>query len=175
MYRLLDWYEEIRDFLEMGGPVLVVIGALSLVMWVLIFERMIYYRTGLPGYIAGFTDQWKARSERRSWSARRIRQAMISRVANRIEHNLPLIKTMLALAPLLGLLGTVTGMIEVFEVMAFSGTGNPRSMAAGVSKATIPTMAGMVVALSGVLASTLLSRFAHRRLEHLRAKLTTER
>ncbi len=175
MYRLLDWFEEIRDFLEMGGPVLFVIGALSLVMWVLIFERMIYYRTGLPKYIAGFTDQWKARSERRSWSARRIRDAMISRVSNKIEQNLPIIKTLLALAPLLGLLGTVTGMIEVFEVMAFSGTGNPRSMAAGVSKATIPTMAGMVVALSGVLASTLLSRFAHRRLEHLRAKLTTER
>jgi biopolymer transport protein ExbB len=175
MYRLLDWYEQIRDFLEMGGPVLFVIGALSLVMWVLIFERMIYYRTGLPKYIAVFTDQWKARDERRSWNARSIREAMISRVSNKIEQNLPLIKTLLALAPLLGLLGTVTGMIEVFEVMAFSGTGNPRSMAAGVSKATIPTMAGMVVALSGVIASTLLSRFAHRKVEHLRAELTTKR
>ena len=79
------------------------------------------------------------------------------------------------LRPLLGLLGTVTGMIEVFEVMAISGSGNPRSMAAGVSKATIPTMAGMVVALSGVIASTLLSRFAHRKVEHLRAELTTKR
>jgi biopolymer transport protein ExbB len=175
MYRLLDLYENIRDFLEMGGPVLLVIGALSLVMWVLIFERIIYYRIGLPQYIAVFTDQWKARSERRSWNARSIRDAMISRVSNKIEQNLPLIKTLLALAPLLGLLGTVTGMIEVFEVMAFSGTGNPRSMAAGVSKATIPTMAGMVVALSGVIASTLLSRFAHRKVEHLRAELTTKR
>ncbi len=175
MYRLLDWYEDIRDFLEMGGPVLLVIGVLSLVMWVLIFERLIYYRIGLPKYIATFTDQWKARDERRSWNARRIREAMISRVSNKIEQYLPLIKTLLALAPLLGLLGTVTGMIEVFEVMAFSGTGNPRSMAAGVSKATIPTMAGMVAALSGVFASTLLSRFAYRRIEHLRAKLTTER
>ena len=62
----------------------------------------------------------------------------------------------------------------VFEVMAFSGSGNPRSMAAGVSKATIPTMAGMVAALSGVLAVTLLSRFAHREVEHLRAELTSE-
>lgn len=175
MYRLLDWYEDIRDFLEMGGPVLLVIGLLSLVMWVLIFERIIYYRTGLPKYIAGFTDQWKARDERRSWNARRIRDAMISRVTNKAEQFLPLIKTLLALAPLLGLLGTVTGMIEVFEVMAFSGTGNPRSMAAGVSKATIPTMAGMVAALSGVFASTLLARYAHRKVEHLRAELTTER
>jgi biopolymer transport protein ExbB len=49
-------------------------------------------------------------------------------------------------------------MIEVFEVMALSGSGNPRSMSAGVSKATIPTMAGMVAALSGVAMSTYLQR-----------------
>jgi biopolymer transport protein ExbB len=175
MYRLLDWFEAVRDFLEMGGPVLLVIGLLTFAMWVLIFERIMYYRAVLPGYIKMFTDQWAARTERRSWHARRIRQAMISRVQNKTEKFLPLIKTLVALAPLLGLLGTVTGMIEVFEVMAFSGTGNPRSMAAGVSKATIPTMAGMVAALSGVIASTLLSRFAHRQVEHLRAKLTTMR
>ena len=47
-------------------------------------------------------------------------------------------------------------MIEVFEVMALSGSGNPRSMAAGVSKATVPTMAGMVAALSGVAMSAYL-------------------
>jgi biopolymer transport protein ExbB len=41
-------------------------------------------------------------------------------------------------------------MIEVFDVMTILGTGNPRAMASGVSKATIPTMAGMVVALSGL-------------------------
>jgi biopolymer transport protein ExbB len=60
---------------------------------------------------------------------------------------------------MLGLLGTVTGMIEVFDVMA-GGSGNARGMAAGVSKATLPTMAGMVAALSGMLFSTQISRFA---------------
>ena len=47
------------------------------------------------------------------------------------------------------LLGTVYGMIEVFEVLAVLGTGNPRAMSTGVAKATIPTMAGMTIALSG--------------------------
>ena len=58
----------------------------------------------------------------------------------------------------MGLLGTVSGMIEVFQVMAFSGSGNARSMAAGIFKATIPTMAGMVAALSGIAMSTYLKR-----------------
>ena len=56
----------------------------------------------------------------------------------------------------MGLLGTVTGMIAVFDIMATMGTGNPRTMAAGISMATIPTMAGMVAALSGVFFSSRL-------------------
>ncbi len=66
------------------------------------------------------------------------------------------IKTLISLLPLLGLLGTVTGMVSVFEAMTYSG-GNARSMAAGVSMATIPTMSGMVATLSGVLANTFLA------------------
>jgi len=174
MYRVLDWYESIGDFLAMGGPVLLAIGLLTLVMWVLIFERLIYFRTAHRRVVREVMETWEARTERRSWNARRIRDAMISRVSLSIDNFLPLIKTMVALCPLLGLLGTVTGMIVVFEVMAFSGTGNPRSMAAGVSQATIPTMAGMVAALSGLFATTLLSRFAHREVERLKAALTTK-
>jgi len=76
------------------------------------------------------------------------------------------------LCPLMGLLGTVTGMIEVFEVMAISGSGNPRSLAAGVSKATIPTMAGMVVALSGLFLNTWLQRKAQMSREEIGERMT---
>ena len=62
-------------------------------------------------------------------------------------------------------------MIEVFDVMAISGSGNARSMASGVSKATIPTMAGMVGALSGVFASTWLNRKVKTERAHLEEAL----
>ena len=174
MYRILDWYEDIRDFLELGGPVLLFIALLTFLMWTLIFERVFFYRFAYRRMLSEVESGWKARQERNSWNAHQIREATISRISMSVQRSLPLIKTLVALCPLLGLLGTVTGMIEVFDAMAFSGTGNPRSMAAGVSRATIPTMAGMVAALSGLLATTLLSRFAHREVEHLRAGLTTE-
>jgi biopolymer transport protein ExbB len=64
----------------------------------------------------------------------------------------------MVILPLLGLLGTVTGMIQVFNVMAMEGTANPRLMAAGVSAATIPTMAGLVAALSGFWFTVYLKR-----------------
>ena len=85
-----------------------------------------------------------------------------------------MIQTLVAMAPLLGLLGTVTGMIEVFNIMAVTGGGDAKSMAGGVSKATIPTMAGMVAALSGVFANTYVTRIAERESELLEDHLTTD-
>ena len=82
---------------------------------------------------------------------------LISQAKEAVNRYLPLINTCVALAPLFGLLGTVTGMIEVFQVMAFTGGGDARSMAGGVSKATLPTMAGMTTALSGVFATIYLN------------------
>jgi biopolymer transport protein ExbB len=73
---------------------------------------------------------------------------------------------------MLGLLGTVSGMIEVFDVMAIAGSGNVRAMASGVSKATIPTMAGMVAALSGLILSVQIERFAKNETERVADHLT---
>lgn len=91
-----------------------------------------------------------------------------------LKQGIPLIKTLVAVCPLLGLMGTVTGMIEVFDVMAVLGSGNVRAMAAGVSKATIPTMSGMVGALSGVFALTLVERRANKEAEMLEDHLTMD-
>ncbi|MBR9812954.1 MotA/TolQ/ExbB proton channel family protein, partial [bacterium] len=75
----------------------------------------------------------------------------------------PIITSLIALCPMMGLLGTVTGMIEVFDVMALQGTGDARSMAGGVSRATLPTMAGMVVALSGLFFASRLKRLVNKK------------
>ena len=91
----------------------------------------------------------------------------------RLTANLGFIKTLISLLPLLGLLGTVTGMVQVFEAMAYSG-GNARSMAAGVSAATIPTMSGMVATLSGVLANTFITSKIHSESDYMEDTLTMD-
>jgi biopolymer transport protein ExbB len=159
--------EAIRDFFELGGDVLVLIGVLTLLMWGLIFERLFYLMSEHRHATNAALAQWEARLERSSWHARQIRELLISTVSQGLERNMGLIKTCVGLCPLMGLMGTVTGMIEVFDVMAISGSGNPRSMAAGVSKATVPTMAGMVAALSGVA----MSVYMHDRVRTERALL----
>ena len=67
MQSLLDAYEAIRDFLELGGPVLRVIAVVILLMWVMILERLIFFRTGLRVLIKQAFDTWESRPERRSW------------------------------------------------------------------------------------------------------------
>jgi len=154
--------EAVRDFLELGGDVLLLIFVLLFVLWGLMLERVLYLYGAHRREVARALRAWEARGERRSWHAHQVRVQLVSAVAQGLERNLKLIQALVALCPLLGLLGTVTGMIEVFEVMAISGSGNARSMAAGVSKATVPTMAGMVAALSGLFVSSWLQRKAER-------------
>jgi biopolymer transport protein ExbB len=150
----------VRDFVELGGNVLLAIAFVTGLMWSLIVERTFYFRMTHPQEKKRVQALWNARSDHSSWRAHQIRRMLVSDVKLKLERGLALIKTAVALCPLFGLLGTVTGMIEVFDVMALAGSGNARGMAAGVSKATLPTMAGMVAALSGMLFSIQLERFA---------------
>jgi biopolymer transport protein ExbB len=174
MLWLIDSFEAIRDFMELGGPILRWIAVTIFFMWVLIAERLMYFRSSMRSMSREIHDSWESRSERRSWNAHQIREMMISRFEMATNKGINVIQTLVALCPLLGLMGTVTGMIKVFGVMAVSGSGNVRAMAAGVSQATVPTMAGMVGALSGVLLVTLLTRRAAREVEFLEDSLTMD-
>jgi len=174
MQFFIDAFESVRDFMTMGGDVLTYIALVIFAMWALIFERLVYYRTGLKALGEESLATWEARSERRSWNAHAVRDGLISRYSMAANQSVPVIQTLVALCPLLGLMGTVTGMIEVFDVMAISGTGNARSMASGVSKATIPTMAGMVGALSGVFLITMITRTVERKVEYIEEHMTMD-
>ena len=154
---LREAYLDIMRFIEMGGDVLWFIALITFIMWTLIFERIWFFRMEYRGMMEELIESWNGRSERNSWTARQIRDGVISDATDRISGTLPIIQTCVALCPLFGLLGTVTGMIAVFDAMATQG-GNARSMAAGVSMATIPTMSGMIASLSGLIASTLIRR-----------------
>ena len=174
MLWIADSFEAIRDFMNLGGPVLKAIAVAIFLMWVVIAERILFFRAPVRQMAREIHDKWEARQERRSWHAHQIRELMISRFSEASNKGIDLIQTLVALCPLLGLLGTVTGMISVFQVMAVSGSGNVRAMAAGVSQAMVPTMAGMVGALSGVLLVTLISRRAAREVEFLEDSLTMD-
>jgi biopolymer transport protein ExbB len=164
----------IRAFMEQGGPILFLLLGVTFIMWVLIVERLWYFSLEYRKQKSRVVEAWESRRERRSWYAHKIRTAMISEVNYDLSKSVNLIKTLVALCPLIGLLGTVTGMIEVFAVLGNTGSSSARAMADGVSKATIPTMSGMVAALSGLFLSTYIERRAKRESERLEDSLTMD-
>ncbi|MGB1092850.1 MAG: MotA/TolQ/ExbB proton channel family protein [Oceanobacter sp.] len=167
-----DLYEPVYLFMERGGDVLYAIFGLILILWLLVLERVVYFLSSFRADVKTAVAEWEARQERRSWHAHQVRQDLVCELNQALTANMSTIKMVIGLAPLFGLLGTVTGMIEVFDVMAFFGSGSPKAMASGISKATIPTMAGMVGALTGVFAQSLLDRYIKRQQIHIEDKLT---
>jgi biopolymer transport protein ExbB len=72
---------------------------------------------------------------------------VLAKAAPALEKNLSIIKLLAAVAPLLGLLGTVIGMIETFQAITLFGTGDPKLMAGGISQALVTTMLGLIAAV----------------------------
>jgi len=80
----------------------------------------------------------------------------------KLESGLTLLKIIAAVAPLMGLLGTVTGMIITFQAITIFGAGDPKAMAGGISGALITTVLGLLVAIPTVLLHTIVNGRAQR-------------
>ncbi len=163
----MSLFDSLQQFLMTGGEVLWVILWTSVCLWSLIAERLLYFKLTYPKQRQQWLGRWESRTDKSSQRALYIRDGIISEAKIKMEKTVTIIKILVALCPLLGLLGTVTGMIHVFDVMAVTGTGNARAMASGVSQATIPTMAGMVVAIAGLYFSKLIEQRVSEETHHL--------
>lgn len=140
----------VSDLVGEGGPFVFWIFLCGFVMWTLVIERYWYFSRILPQESRAAMATWQARGEHRSWCARQIRTAMISRINTAMTANLILLRVLVPLSPLLGLVGTVSGMLEVFDSMALRGAADARAMASGVSHAMICTLTGLAVSITGL-------------------------
>jgi biopolymer transport protein ExbB len=90
-------------------------------------------------------SQWTRESAEKA-----VREVLIQELPVLNQH-LATLAVIASAAPLLGLLGTVTGMISLFEVITSYGTGDPRMLAGGISEALITTQAGLTIAIPVIL------------------------
>jgi len=172
---LLDWLAgpltAVRELVSGGGPFVVWIFLAGVLLWTLILERYWYFSQVLPGETQQTLDAWDGSNDHSSWSARQIRKMMISRLNAGMSANLPLMRVLVPLSPLLGLIGTVSGMMEVFDSMALRGSADARSMASGVSHAMICTMTGLAVSISGLFPVHYFNSRIRRETEQLNDRL----
>jgi len=155
----------------LGGPIVDWIFLCCLLLWFLAIERAWYFTRTLPKQLRETELVWQSRPEKTSWNARQIRRALISRVNAGMTANLPLLRVLVPMAPLLGLVGTVSGMLNVFDSMAALGSADARSMATGVSEAMICTLSGLLVSVTGLYPVHYFPRRARRETELLADRL----
>ena len=101
----------------------------------------------------------------------KLGEAVLKETPRLVRFNM-LIKVIAVVAPLMGLLGTVTGMIITFQVITLFGTGDPKLMAGGISQALVTTVEGLCVAIPMVLLHTLVSGRSRHLIEVLEEQAT---
>ncbi|WP_404983668.1 MotA/TolQ/ExbB proton channel family protein [Cobetia marina] len=161
----------VMRLVDSGGPLIVVICLIAMLLFGLALERGLYWRLVHRPARRQLIHDWVARSEHHSWSALTHREVLTRELLSRLRAPLPWLKLLVMICPLAGLLGTVTGMIHVFDSLAIAGTGQARAMADGVARATLPTLAGMAVAVVGLLFVTRFERVVRREDQRLHDRL----
>ncbi|WP_106477072.1 MotA/TolQ/ExbB proton channel family protein [Phytohalomonas tamaricis] len=165
-------FDPVDRLITAGGPVLVAIALTAMLLFALSFERMIFWQFGYPKSRQALIERWIGRREHISWSARTLRESWCQELLLSLRAPLPWLKLLIAICPLLGLLGTVTGMIQVFDGLSLSGVGQARSLSDGVARATLPTLAGMAVAVVGLLFTSRYEHVIRREDQRLHDQLT---
>lgn len=152
-------FDTVAALFHAGEWIIWWIFAACVAMWTVIFERHWYFKYELAGDAARALQVWNARKDHKSWHSRHIRNLLISRLNAAMNANISILRVLVPLCPLLGLVGTVSGMLEVFDAMAARGSADAKTMAAGVSQAMLATMTGLAVSVSGMFP---LYRFQNR-------------
>jgi biopolymer transport protein ExbB len=160
-----DWVFTLGQFFQTGGWVLYLILWVSFLMFTLILERLSYCVFKYPKQRKDIVTKL---SNEGSYAKK---LSIVCDLDLSLSSQFRMIKNLITLCPLIGLLGTVTGMIQVFDSLALYGTGNPRMMAAGVASATFPTMTGMAAAVAGLLFYNRLYRWSDTERNNLRQAL----
>lgn len=163
-------FNDILTFLDTGGSILLVVLFISLIFWTLVIEKYLYFKFVFKPKSKKLKQFWKHRDNSDSWENMQLKQAQVSELNLQLNMNVFTIKMIITLFPLLGLLGTVTGMISVFDSMSSLGT-NAKAMAGGISMATIPTMAGMLLAVLGIFAFSRIDFMIKTKIRRLKDTL----
>lgn len=170
------------DYLQSGGGVILPLVVISIWMWGLILKKVLqFYRWRMKeqSILDCYANYRNPEFSAAPWQMDILEKVMeyknahlapdkkaLARIQRphheEVNKYINTILVMAAIAPLLGLLGTVAGMIKTFDVIAFFGTGNARAMAGGISEALITTQTGLIVAVPGLILGNFLSRRAQR-------------
>jgi biopolymer transport protein ExbB len=152
---MFDFIRTFNNFLDQGGPIVFVLFFISIYLFVLLAAKFKFLFFEIADIQKSFESKVDSIEKDEFYLLNlSIQKADFKSV---VLKDFTTIQILITLCPVLGLLGTVTGMIEVFDVVSFFGTGNARALASGITKATLPTMTGLAISIVGLLTFTILN------------------
>jgi biopolymer transport protein ExbB len=154
LYALLETFEisHFERFFAAGGVVLQVLIGLGFVLFCLLLSRLWFRFFEFPKMLLICQSETSGVGAFKSvYKARQL-----------LAQSMWLIRTTISVCPLLGLMGTVVGMIDIFDTIAINGVNDPQVLASGVARAILPTMAGMVIAISAMFLFAYIKRWSAR-------------
>ena len=171
-----SYQDGLSNLFDKGGVTLWAILAASMLLWILIIERYWAHWQQLPGIRKRLHEDFLTQCDVLvgTFELRRI-EALVRDFRAEADKNIGALNALTTILPLLGLLGTVSGMIKVFDVITVFGTGNTRGMASGISEALVTTMAGLFTALSGLYFVSDLERRADEQARQFEVELVEDR
>ena len=140
----------LSELITRGGPALYLLFILTLIIFYILFNKYSFIFFDKKIWSSSNLDKFIDEILQEKTKLFFVEKTFLSEFRRDSFSNIKLLDGLIGMCPMIGLLGTVYGMIEVFEVLSFLGTDNPRAMSSGVAKATIPTMASMVITLFGL-------------------------
>ncbi|WP_416885242.1 MotA/TolQ/ExbB proton channel family protein [Marinospirillum sp.] len=149
-----SWWRALDALMTQGGVLLWLLFVVALLILFLALQRWLTWGDWPP-------RRQPAPGERSSL----VVKAEYLRALNRMERGLSLLKALVVIAPLLGLTGTVTGMMLVFDGLSLGSAADPRQLASGIARAILPTFASMAVVVVGLFFVTLWQRQVRRSLQ----------
>ena len=183
----------IIENISAGGIVMIPLIIVSIVMWGMIIDRAFFFSklskknisrnkamefvtsNEFPdmriykGITALFVREFLHRRSGDSTTNKFILDETVLALVLRMDKYLATIGALARIAPLLGLLGTVMGMMATFDIISVFGTGNARAMASGISEALITTQTGLLIAIPGLY----MRNYLNRRSENLKHRIST--
>ncbi|BCS88079.1 MotA/TolQ/ExbB proton channel family protein [Pseudodesulfovibrio sediminis] len=163
-----DLFRPVIDFAYAGGVTMIPLLLCCTAMWYCIL-RAWFEVLPTPGHHshAQLADTFACLCSGRTHTDARLAACLAETIHAHTRRRLSAAAVFAGVAPLLGLLGTVTGMIDTFDCVARFGMVNPKALSTGISQAMISTQTGLVVAVPGLIAVYFLRRRAHRTRERL--------
>lgn len=173
-------WQPVLDKIAQGGWLMLPILMTGFVMWVLVLRKWLDISASLHGvrryrgcaseesvlpedhWLASFSRNYRELRSGNEEVDGRLADALVGRLHGDIVRGVSTVRIMATVAPLLGLLGTVVGMIVSFEGLALHGVGDARNVAGGMAQALVTTQTGLLFGVPGVIAGNILRRRARR-------------